>query len=255
MATTTVTATVTAAATTAASDNNNINNNDTKYRALVIDSGPIIKLTGVSSLRDKAETFYTVPAVLGEIRDAKARQHLDTLPFVIETREPSSASVAAVTDFARLTGDYQSLSSVDIIVLALVYELEQEGCDGAATHIRTTPKRTVGVGKVELLNTKKKKEAKDGQQTGGETKEDEQDQGEDNSIEYDEVEESEEEDESDQDGEEQNKEKVSFFEQKPSQPASEPESSSSESGPPIKTSDGPKSWAMMVNPSKASITS
>ena len=235
----TATTTVATATTATAANGENNNNNNNKYRALVIDSGPIIKLTGVSSLRDRADAFYTVPAVLGEIRDAKARQHLDTLPFVIETRDPSPASVQAVTEFARLTGDYQSLSSVDLIVLALVYELEQEGCGGAATHIRTTPKRTVGVGKVELLSAKKdqvgKKDSAD-----GETKDDGKNNEED--IEYDEVEDSEEE------NEDHEEEKVSFFEQSPTQPEPEPRSDTVITG-------GPKSWASLVNPAKASSTS
>ena len=73
-----------------------------KYRCLVLDSGPIIKLTGISSLQDRAEHVYTVPAVLAEIRDAKARQHLQTLPFDLRMRVPDSASISAVTEFARL---------------------------------------------------------------------------------------------------------------------------------------------------------
>ena len=234
MATATTTTAV-ATATAPTSDNNS------KYRALVIDSGPIIKLTGISSLRDRADAFYTVPAVLGEIRDAKARQHLDTLPFVIETRDPSPASVQAVTEFARLTGDYQSLSSVDLIVLALCYELEQEGCGGAATHIRTTPKRTVGVGKVELLSASKDKAGKK-VNADGETKDDGKDDNEED-IEYDEVEDSEEE------GDNHEEEKVSFFEQSPTQPETEPISNTATS---VKTTGGPKSWAILVNPAKAS---
>ena len=52
-----------------------------KYRALVIDSGAIIKHSAFSTLHNAAESYYTVPSVLDEIRDAKARQHLDNLPF------------------------------------------------------------------------------------------------------------------------------------------------------------------------------
>jgi len=211
--------------------NNSESNN---YRALVIDSGPIIKLTGVSSLRDRADVFYTVPAVLHEIRDAKARQHLATLPFDIQTREPMGPSVAAVTEFARLTGDFQSLSRVDLLVLALVYELEQEGC-GGVEHIRTTPKRTAGVGRVELLN--KKKAAVE----GGEKKEEKttEEEEEEEDVEYDEVEDSEEEEEPD------DQEKKSFFEETP---AALPETE--EQPAPAKPS-GPKSWASIVNPSQA----
>ena len=104
-------------------------NDGKQYGSLVVDSGPIIKLTGVTGLRGKAQNYYTVPAVLQEIRDGKARAHLDQLPFELHTREPSPEAIQAVSDFARKTGDYQSLSVVDVHVLALAYdlgELEEE---------------------------------------------------------------------------------------------------------------------------------
>ncbi|CAB9509684.1 20S-pre-rRNA D-site endonuclease NOB1 [Seminavis robusta] len=208
-----------------------------KYRTLVVDSGPIIKLTGISALNDRAHAFYTVPAVIAEIRDARARQHLQTLPFELHTREPSPASIQAVTEFARLTGDYRSLSSVDTQILALVYELEQEGCQGNMDHVRKTPKRTVGIGKVELLNNnnkpKQQQQATDNN-NAGESKEEEE-------LEYDVVEDSEEEEEEE---EEKSKEQVSFFEEKPTQP---PEITT----PATTTPAAPKSWAMLVNPKTA----
>lgn len=128
---------------------------DDVYRCLVVDSGPIIKLTGMSTLWKKAKTFYTVPAVVNEIRDAKARDHLAQLPFELHTREPSTEGIQAITEFARQTGDYQSLSSVDIQVLGLMYDLEKEGC-GDMNHVRKTPKRIVGLGKIETLGEDQK---------------------------------------------------------------------------------------------------
>ena len=98
------------------------------YRALVVDSGPIIRLTGLTALRSKASTYYTVPAVMQEIRDAKARQHLEQLPFELQTREASPEAIQAVVDFSRLTGDYQSLSAVDLQVLGLLYDLGKLHC-------------------------------------------------------------------------------------------------------------------------------
>ena len=96
---------------------------ESAYYALIIDSGPIIRHTGLTSLRDKAARYVTVPAVLQEIRDAKARQHLETLPFDLETKEPSAQSMQTVVEFARQTGDYPSLSRVDLQVLGLLYEM------------------------------------------------------------------------------------------------------------------------------------
>ncbi len=96
---------------------------DERYRCLVVDSGPIIRMTGLTALRDKAQLYYTVPAVLQEIRDAKARQHMGSLPFELITREASPEGVQAMVNFSRQTGDYQSLSSVDLQVLGLLYDL------------------------------------------------------------------------------------------------------------------------------------
>lgn len=127
-----------------------VNEDEDVYQYLVVDSGPIIRITGMSTLWKKAKQFYTVPAVLQEIRDAKARQHLETLPFELITRDPSPEGMQAVIDFSRQTGDYQSLSSVDLQVLALLYDLEREGC-GDISHVRRTPKRTLGLGKIKAL--------------------------------------------------------------------------------------------------------
>jgi RNA-binding protein NOB1 len=126
---------------------------DTTYKYLVIDSGPLIKQTSVNDkLWKQANMYYTVPAVLqNEIRDAKTRDYVSMLPFTIHTQQPSPASIKLISDFARKTGDYQSLSHVDIQVLALLYDLEVLGCNGHIDHIRTTPKRTVGIGKVTSL--------------------------------------------------------------------------------------------------------
>jgi RNA-binding protein NOB1 len=123
---------------------------DNVYEYLVVDSGPIIRITGMSTLWKRAKKFYTVPAVLQEIRDAKARQHLEALPFELITRDASPEAIQAVIDFSRQTGDYQSLSSVDLQVLGLLYDLEREGC-GDMSHVRKTPKRTLGLGKIESL--------------------------------------------------------------------------------------------------------
>ena len=55
-------------------------------------------------------------------------------------REPSADAISAVSDFAKLTGDYGSLSLTDIKVLALAYMLEVEA--NGKSRIDTTPKQT-----------------------------------------------------------------------------------------------------------------
>ncbi|KAL7479652.1 hypothetical protein ACHAW6_005372 [Cyclotella cf. meneghiniana] len=133
-----------------------------KYHALIIDSGAIIKQSTFTHLHHSAKHFYTVPAVLNEVRDAKSRQHLEefqmrlaSLPangdgegIKLETRLPSPSALAAVSEFARKTGDYPQLSGVDLQILALLYEIECEACEtfgNSLGHIRREPKRVLGV--------------------------------------------------------------------------------------------------------------
>lgn len=46
-----------------------------------------------------------------------------------------------VSNFSKKTGDYKSLSAVDIKVLALTYQLEKEHV--GSEHIKTVPERKV----------------------------------------------------------------------------------------------------------------
>lgn len=147
--------------------NANVNENTSKrvtpspsspYYAMVVDSGPIIK-QDVRNLMGKATTYVTTPSVLREIRDSKARQHLEhsVLPLLdLKVREPSDKAIQDVIAFAKQTGDYAGLSTVDLQVLALTLDLEREGnlTNGNTNldHIRTTPKRKIGLGSILPMN-------------------------------------------------------------------------------------------------------
>ncbi|THG98342.1 hypothetical protein EW026_g3836 [Hermanssonia centrifuga] len=93
---------------------------------LVLDAGPLLSL---SPLRGLAEAFYTVPQVLDELKDKRAREHFEKLGLSagvrIQVQSPDSASLAHVIQFAKKTGDYSVLSTADLCVLALTYALEQ----------------------------------------------------------------------------------------------------------------------------------
>ena len=102
----------------------------------VVDSGPLIKGLRLETLN--ADKLVTVPEVLKELRDRSTRQMLENLPVELETREPSSEAMDAVRRFAKLTGDFPALSSVDTRVLALAWMCEKEA-KGGVTHLRTTP--------------------------------------------------------------------------------------------------------------------
>jgi RNA-binding protein NOB1 len=101
---------------------------------LILDTGAIIKNEpSVSTLRAKADTLITVPAIISEIKDAVTKARVETLlmPF-LTIRTPSPAAMQFVTDFARRTGDLPVLSKPDLQIIALTYELECERSGGDA---------------------------------------------------------------------------------------------------------------------------
>ncbi|MCJ1420631.1 Nin1 binding protein [Xylographa parallela] len=96
--------------------------------SIILDSSPLlVNEPSISTLLAKSEKIYTIPQVITEIRDkdARARVEVTVLPF-LTTRSPRPASVTVIMDFARRTGDFAVLSSTDIHVIALAYELECE---------------------------------------------------------------------------------------------------------------------------------
>ena len=104
-------------------------------RKVVLDSGAIIKGGRLEGLGDK---FWTIKEVLGEVRDSNARAVLDTLAVELEVREVDPSALAVVTQFAKLTGDHQRLSAVDLRVMALTYQLEKQ-FHGTA-HLNSRPR-------------------------------------------------------------------------------------------------------------------
>ncbi|MCJ1393006.1 Nin1 binding protein [Xylographa bjoerkii] len=96
--------------------------------SIILDASPLlVNEPSISTLLAKSERIYTIPQIITEIRDKDGRARLEVtiLPF-ITIRSPRPASVKVVMDFARRTGDLTVLSSPDIHVIALAYELECE---------------------------------------------------------------------------------------------------------------------------------
>ena len=64
-------------------------------RNLVLDAGPLLML---SPLRGLAETFITVPQVLEELKDKRAREHFEKLGLLagvnVRVQSPDPASLA-----------------------------------------------------------------------------------------------------------------------------------------------------------------
>lgn len=94
-----------------------------RVQHVVVDSGGFIKN---AALHEIGEKIYTLPEVVSEIKDKATKQRLQALPYTINYRVPSPEAVKIISDFSKLTGDYPSLSAVDIRVLALTYMLEKE---------------------------------------------------------------------------------------------------------------------------------
>lgn len=104
---------------------------------LILDAGPLLSLT---PLRHLATTFHTTPAVLAELRDPRAREHWDRLALQgvdIRVAAPTAEAVAAVTAFAKKTGDYNVLSGTDLGVIALTYHWEV--AENGKERVRTSP--------------------------------------------------------------------------------------------------------------------
>eukprot|EP01031_Cornospumella_fuschlensis_P035030 gene35030-42421_t len=92
---------------------------------LIIDSNAIIRGHGLE-LYGRAKRIVTVPEVLQEIRDGKAKALLERLPFEIEVINPPIEIAKAVSDFSRTTGDYAALSKTDLKIIALTAMLERD---------------------------------------------------------------------------------------------------------------------------------
>ncbi|XP_010545815.1 PREDICTED: RNA-binding protein NOB1 [Tarenaya hassleriana] len=90
----------------------------------VIDANAVIE--GGQNLSSFADKFVTVPEVLSEIRDPVSRRRLAFIPFTIDAMEPSPESLNKVIKFAKETGDLQTLSDVDLKLIALTYTLEAQ---------------------------------------------------------------------------------------------------------------------------------
>ncbi|KDR83968.1 hypothetical protein GALMADRAFT_236518 [Galerina marginata CBS 339.88] len=100
---------------------------DPRCKKLVLDAGPLLSL---SPLRGLADTYLTVPQVLAELKDNRAREHFERLGLLsgvkVEVRSPDAASLAHVIQWAKKTGDYSVLSHADLCILALTYLLDEE---------------------------------------------------------------------------------------------------------------------------------
>lgn len=92
---------------------------------LILDAGALIMRAPLDGL---ASEYYIPPRVIEEIKHASAREYLDSLrlrpDFKLHVVQPGPASMVAVSEFAKKTGDIGVLSTQDLEVIALTYERE-----------------------------------------------------------------------------------------------------------------------------------
>lgn len=101
----------------------------------VVDATAIIQ--GGETLTNCADKFVSVSEVINEVRDPVSRHKLAFVPFTVQTMQPSTEALKKVTNFARATGDLQTLSDVDLKLIALTYTLETQ--IHGTKHLRETP--------------------------------------------------------------------------------------------------------------------
>ncbi|EGT53109.1 hypothetical protein CAEBREN_29313 [Caenorhabditis brenneri] len=98
-------------------------NKEKPIKHLVIDTCAII---ANPSLHTLADNYYAPPQILDELRSSESRKVWNTLPFEVILREPTQSGLRAVIDASKKTGDFQSLSMVDIKMIALTYDLHSQ---------------------------------------------------------------------------------------------------------------------------------
>ncbi|GFS29553.1 RNA-binding NOB1-like protein [Actinidia rufa] len=101
----------------------------------VVDANAIIQ--GGEGLANSSDKFISVSEVIDEVRDPTSRHRLNFLPFTVETSDPSPEALKKVISFARATGDLQTLSDVDLKLIALTYTLEAQ--IHGTKHLRDSP--------------------------------------------------------------------------------------------------------------------
>lgn len=108
--------------------------------ALVVDSAPFIKQCG--NLSQLGKTLYTIPEVRHELKDAASIAFYDR--HQVEVKAPSPQAIAAIVDFSKLTGDYPQLSTTDIKVMALAWQLQKEADPQSIRSVPIKPSATDG---------------------------------------------------------------------------------------------------------------
>lgn len=95
------------------------------------------------NLYEIGQEIFTLEEVLNEIKDKETKQRLNCLPYKLNFREPPVEDIKWVSEFAKKTGDFSSLSLVDIKLIALVYFLDKQAHQGSNQHLNQEPNQKV----------------------------------------------------------------------------------------------------------------
>lgn len=112
----------------------------TLFSHLVLDAGPLFQAANTLPAT-VSENFYTVPEVIAEVKDEASRAGLSRLPYEVKVKAPTPEAVKLVTEFAKATGDYATLSATDLKVIALTVSLELEH-NAEASRMQKTPRNS-----------------------------------------------------------------------------------------------------------------
>jgi RNA-binding protein NOB1 len=93
----------------------------------VLDANAFISMSSVINLGAKTR-IVTTEDVLGELRDQKTKEFVESLPCQVEVVNCDDKVLELVKDFAKKTGDIASLSLIDMELIAVAYTLyKKEG--------------------------------------------------------------------------------------------------------------------------------
>ncbi|KAG9441193.1 hypothetical protein H6P81_017047 [Aristolochia fimbriata] len=101
----------------------------------VVDANAIIQ--SGDQLVNLADRIVSISEVLNEVRDPQSRLRLQAVPVNVDIMEPDPDALKKVVNFARETGDLQTLSDVDLKLIALAYTLEAQF--HGTKHLRDKP--------------------------------------------------------------------------------------------------------------------
>lgn len=111
-----------------------------KIQHLIVDTTAFLRNTQLQQL---AENMVTCQEVLDEVKNDKQLSRLVVLPYDLKLRQPFPENLKHVTEFAKKTGDFATLSLTDLTVIALAYEIEKAETGGEHLKAEPTPAKTV----------------------------------------------------------------------------------------------------------------